>query len=295
MADIEFYSDRGCSQRISTSVPISSGHERTERYSPMSAFDGEHSTLWGGRKNEQGEMWIGAELDEKASVLCIRFRQTADPPEPQARWSSNEGNCGVDGRGCGTSPGHPGQHGNSEECELSAPAGEPIVVLSFATESGFDFLTVNNRIYEGQQGPEGIIPTGRVHWDTDGSVVTSGWRLCARKGWAQTVSNDAALRVDKYDDRTWSEMPWTIQGSLSDGWTTVLINGPDGQTGDYPASEGCPIGMMPAAISVSESCAALVRPTAAPFVGRSNSLSVERKPGATVAVLLMLFVLRNFC
>lgn len=292
MADVEFYSDRGCTQRLTTSTAVSSGHERIERYNAMRAFDGEQSTLWGGRKSAQQELWIGAELTEMSSVSCIRFRQVADPPEPQGRWVPNEGPCTVDSRGCGTSVNHPGNHGNSEECEMTPPAGEPIVVMSFATESGFDFLTVNSRIYEGTSGPEGIVPQGRVHWDTDGSVATAGFRLCTRKGWPQTVTSNEALRVDKYMDGNWREAPWEAQGGVNDAWSTVLINGPEGETADYPASEGCPVGMISAVINTPQ-CAAEAQPTAAPQLGRSNSFSLTLRPSAARALLLVLLAFRS--
>lgn len=299
MAQIELYSDRDCTRRVAIRVPISSAHERLERYGPYSAFDDDMSTIWGGRKEGFGELWVGAELEEKSEVRCVRFLQEASPPERAARWTSNSGGCGVDARGCGTSPNYPLPHGNGEECELTPPAGEPIYVAAFETESGFDFLTVNDRIYEGSMGPEGVIPTGRVHWDTDGSVVTNGWRLCARKGFPQFVTSWEAFRLDHMMDLAsgWQETPMRGQGELSNSWNTVLLTDTSTpiETQDYPASEGCPLGMIPAEIRSDEGCASLVRPTAAPFTGRSNSQSTRLTLGGAVKVLWPLILCWSVC
>lgn len=109
-----------------------------------------------------------------------------------AGWEVKEGNCQVDDL-CVESPpletytdyysneiqSYPHDH----NCVISMTGGEPrpLKVYEFNTESGFDYLVVNGQQYHGrgvEQGPEGVVPTGDITWDIDGSVGYSGFKVC---------------------------------------------------------------------------------------------------------------------
>lgn len=51
----------------------------------------------------------------------------------------------------------------------------------FSTERYYDYLTVNGQRFSGTVGPAGVTveASSTITWTTDGSVVSSGWTLCA--------------------------------------------------------------------------------------------------------------------
>lgn len=100
------------------------------------------------------------------------------PPPPSGQWIVQSGSCGIDYEGCLISPNHPYNYGNSEACTMHASPTAPIFVSHFSTESCCDVVVVNGNRYSGAAGPSGVAPTGTVSWNTDGSVQSSGWRLC---------------------------------------------------------------------------------------------------------------------
>jgi len=86
-------------------------------------------------------------------------------------------------------------YGDGEDCNFEMPA-LPLQVMSFHTESRFDYLTVNGVHYSGEMGnltdlngvilPDlnGVIPQGRLVWRSDASVNSashgySGFEICS--------------------------------------------------------------------------------------------------------------------
>merc|ERR1719277_2445086 len=59
--------------------------------------------------------------------------------------------------------------------------GVRLNVLEFDTESGYDFLTVNDQQYSGNIGPDDVLATGTIHWTSDYSVTKRGWVICAEQ------------------------------------------------------------------------------------------------------------------
>merc|ERR1712232_1531416 len=95
-------------------------------------------------------------------------------------WVLAEGPCTIDASACVTSPNFPEVYGHNENCIIlvNDTALKSIVVHQFRTERGYDVLTVNDQGYSGGDGPDGVMPRGRIVWKTDGSVSQAGWRLC---------------------------------------------------------------------------------------------------------------------
>jgi len=79
------------------------------------------------------------------------------------------------------SPNYPQNYGPAQSCtlEVDLQQARPIVVESFNTEEYFDTLTVNEVAYSGYSGPSGVTPWQNIYWCSDGTIETSGWRLCA--------------------------------------------------------------------------------------------------------------------
>jgi len=98
------------------------------------------------------------------------------PAPPPGTWSVTGTGCAMNGN-CIQSNNHPGNYGNNEACTIKANE-VAVTVDAFSTESGYDFLTMGGKEYAGTSGPPGGTYSGTISWNTDGSVVNSGWKLC---------------------------------------------------------------------------------------------------------------------
>jgi hypothetical protein len=97
-----------------------------------------------------------------------------------AQFVMNSGDCDIDGL-CVTSHNWPEAYGHQHNCQIDIPAGSTAFVDSFATEAGFDFLTVNGQRYSGATFPAGVVAEGSLEWVSDGSIAHSGWRVCLQR------------------------------------------------------------------------------------------------------------------
>merc|ERR1712232_46611 len=95
-------------------------------------------------------------------------------------WVVAEGSCTIDSSACVRSPNFPQVYGHNENCIIlvNDTASKSIVVDQFRTEAGYDKLTVNGKSYSGGDGPDDVMPRGRIVWESDGSISKAGWRLC---------------------------------------------------------------------------------------------------------------------
>ena len=82
--------------------------------------------------------------------------------------------------GCITNDNYPQAYDNQEFCEISVqqPLLGSVSAVSFDTEGGWDFLTINGDGYSGANGPQGVTPTTTITWSSDYMVTKSGWKLC---------------------------------------------------------------------------------------------------------------------
>jgi len=74
--ELEFYTSFECTgPRLNGGTPIASGNHPAEEYWPKSAFDGNTKTRWGGRRGNDGYLWVGMKFDSLEEVNCVLFRQ----------------------------------------------------------------------------------------------------------------------------------------------------------------------------------------------------------------------------
>ena len=84
--------------------------------------------------------------------------------------------------GCIQSPNHPNKYGNSEFCQIVAPA-KPLFITHFETGAGNDNLTINGHVYSGSSAPpQGIITSDTIQWQSGDATTASGWRICTSFG-----------------------------------------------------------------------------------------------------------------
>ena len=95
----------------------------------------------------------------------------------------NEGPCATTTDGtCFTSPGWPSNYGNRESCTIAVDTDVSLVVQSFATEDGWDKLTVNGVQYSGSgYGLEGLVVRAGdvINWRSDFGVTAAGFSICS--------------------------------------------------------------------------------------------------------------------
>ena len=120
-------------------------------------------------------------------------------------------------------PYHVTAQGNNELCNIMvADAGHISAVGTFATESGYDYLTIDGQGYTGGARPsEVLLQAGAViTWESDGSQGAAGWTIC----WAAvttpspvestTVSPTATVAPTSAPTRVPSAPP-TVDSSLT--------------------------------------------------------------------------------
>eukprot|EP00964_Phaeocystis_antarctica_P094808 scaffold61441_cov67-Phaeocystis_antarctica.AAC.2 len=94
------------------------------------------------------------------------------------------GPCTVYGnfRNCVRSPNYPSNYGDSQRCTItptSRAVGQLLSATAFNTESRYDKLIVNGVTYDGTIGPSNVLLGSAFTWSSDGSVVRTGWQVCA--------------------------------------------------------------------------------------------------------------------
>jgi hypothetical protein len=78
---------------------------------------------------------------------------------------------------------YPSDYLVQETCTIEVLTNGSLDVVSFSTESGYDFLTVNNVGYSGIIGPdcEYVNVGDRITFNSDGYVVSGGFEVCHLK------------------------------------------------------------------------------------------------------------------
>ncbi|CAE7306257.1 mdn1 [Symbiodinium natans] len=124
--------------------------------------------------------WIRDIMDGKVETSDTSDETAPDIAFGHAMWTVLSGSCTVDDSDCLVSPGYPGNYSNKDDCRIAVntSAATPLQVESFSTEAGYDSLLVNCKAYSGSVGPEAVVPDTTIYWYSDGSVVSSGWRIC---------------------------------------------------------------------------------------------------------------------
>ncbi|CAE7377068.1 Dmbt1 [Symbiodinium natans] len=104
---------------------------------------------------------------------------TTQAPIP---WTIDQGPCEMDEQGCISSPNYPRDYDDSY-CEIWVEQDNTraINVIFFDTRSNH-YLVVNGEDYSGSDGPQGIVPTGAIEWEVEGSRFDRGWKICLEAG-----------------------------------------------------------------------------------------------------------------
>jgi len=108
---------------------------------------------------------------------------TGLPPGQRLAWDLVSGPCTIDAAGCASSPNFPSKYGHSQRCSIRVTVPGAIHVEAFATEAGYDKLTIDGNVYDGTTTPnglEGAIAERSVTWLADRSEEKTGWKLCPK-------------------------------------------------------------------------------------------------------------------
>ena len=81
---------------------------------------------------------------------------------------------------CVSSGNYPASYGNNEDCEITPFSKGVLSVVSFSTESYWDYMTIDGVTYDGTAGPDGLEVTRAtsISWYSDSSVQYGGWKIC---------------------------------------------------------------------------------------------------------------------
>jgi len=148
-----------------------------------------------------------------ATTTTTPTTTTSPAPEFGNRsWLVSQGPCTVDSSGCLLSPHYPHKYGGHQSCTIlvNEASAEPISVHGFDTEKGYDILELNGKKYSGNDGPEGITPSGKIMWESDGSIHRQGWKLCMG-----AISTTVTTTTTGNNNNPWlvSQGPCTVDSS----------------------------------------------------------------------------------
>lgn len=115
----------------------------------------------------------------------------APPPTAAPAWTVS-GPCTRDALGCLSSPNYPSNYGSNTACTVSVGYPKIKMVGAFNTESRYDTLSVNENVYDGNLGPDGVTPTTAIVWTSDYSEDKSGWKICPDVGPSPTPAMPTA-------------------------------------------------------------------------------------------------------
>lgn len=89
------------------------------------------------------------------------------------------------GTACGPTSGNGpiSAYGNGEQCSISFAERVVLTVYAFETEAVYDWLAVDDGVYDGTTGPDAI-ETSSLGWSSDASYTAAGFKVCV----AATIS-----------------------------------------------------------------------------------------------------------
>lgn len=137
-------------------------------------------------------------------------------------WKVLRGNCTVEGS-CILSPNYPSNYSTSDFCVIlvnSSLVG-PLETITWDVEWWYDYLKINDKLFNGRLQPDGIIPNGSIHWVSDDNNTGSGWKICSGNASKETDSwPNVGEVVFKSYDVLWLSL-WCVH--MTDGKVTVRL------------------------------------------------------------------------
>jgi len=114
----------------------------------------------------------------------------------------------TDGGKCVQSPNYPKNYGRNERCEILPPS-EAFSAQWFDTESGYDYLTVHGKVFQGRRrrhstssgshttvGPKSVSSSRPIIWVSDFIVTKKGFRICVDSALSLAEEREAADESD---------------------------------------------------------------------------------------------------
>merc|ERR1711924_229235 len=90
----------------------------------------------------------------------------------------------------------PKPYGTDEKCVIAVNVDKMAFVTEpFATEWGYDTLTINGQVYSGSIGPTFVWPMGAIVWTSDFEQSSKGWRLCPEGAAGALAAGSSALAL----------------------------------------------------------------------------------------------------
>lgn len=217
------------------------------QYARDGSCDEPQSCLVGTDCSDCGSCWAPTTTAAPTLSLAGAALLPTTTTLPAATWKVVSGNCTLDESMCASSPNYPAEYPANQGCQIDVgPNMGPITVVNFTTEAGFDVLTVNGRPYSGFGGPEGVVPTGFVLWNSDASGVAIGWKICSSTLSAASLLDDSCRYSN---DGVCDSTPDCAEGTdCTDCGTCLLAGASDGASTSTTSTPGAPT-------AVDNSCA----------------------------------------
>jgi hypothetical protein len=134
------------------------------------------------------------------------------------------GPCVATGK-CVTSPNFPSKYNNRESCTILTPSDGKMKVEELQTESGYDYLTIDNRRVQGRlsseqqhnrAGPWTLTAQKTFYWRSDSSVTRKGWKICMDDGASLNQEEDEEEQHDESSEQAAPELTESELAELSD-------------------------------------------------------------------------------
>lgn len=128
---------------------------------------------------------IVPQLPSSATFVVEANTRPAPPPPSGAAFTVSSGACELSHGGlCVQSPNYPAVYGSNERCTIIARVGMSVVMSHFIPAES-DILTINDKVYQGRDGPGTLtLSRANITWEScnlspfDSRPVGAGWQLC---------------------------------------------------------------------------------------------------------------------
>ncbi|CAE7405136.1 UVR8 [Symbiodinium sp. CCMP2592] len=145
--------------------------------------------------------------------------------------------CGTGDDGCITSTNFPESYPPGDACVIEVEAENRMAIGVVAFSSGHGKLRVNDVLYSGTEGPQGVVPRGSILWSSDIFSSGLGWKMCLEEE-EEEEEEEAVLPRALQANGTWTLLSGTCR---VDGVCVSSSNFPE----PYPDFDRCEIEAPP--------------------------------------------------